>query len=302
MRLAVHRDDQIDPGCGGGVDFTEISVSRQYFSTLPSNIGKSSDVCQHSNVSFTACERAATPDRLQLPFVVQRLRNLHCDHQHAARRLGIRRIARGLIRSAGKISDEVSRNGGKAAYEAGAAASPAVLHEAIYAAIYTLPRGELRRELIGLLRHAKPAYGHRPKGSELRGNLVGMTNIQDRPEEIEGRLVPGHWEGNLIIGTLVERTRRFVVLVHMPTRKADVAASAFAGAPNGIPGSLSKPRPGQGDGGPRWPGAGSTSPTRTLAASTVRTRTRTGCCASTSRKESPCRGSIRPTSMPSPAA
>lgn len=123
-----------------------------------------------------------------------------------------------------------------------------VSHEAIYAAIYALPRGELRRELIGCLRHAKPARGRKPKGGELRGKLVGMTNIKDRPEEIEGRLVPGHWEGDLIlgargasaIGTLVERTTRFVVLVHMPARKADVAASAFAGALNAIPESLRK--------------------------------------------------------------
>ena len=109
-------------------------------------------------------------------------------------------------------------------------------------------RGELRRALIGCLRHAKPARGRKPKGGELRGKLVGMTNIKDRPEEIEGRLVPGHWEGDLIlgargasaIGTLVERTTRFVVLVHMPARKADVAASAFAGALNAIPESLRK--------------------------------------------------------------
>ena len=56
-----------------------------------------------------------------------------------------------------------------------------VSHEAIYAPIYALPRGELRRELVGGLRHAKPARGHKPKGSELRGKLCGMTNIKDRP-------------------------------------------------------------------------------------------------------------------------
>ena len=123
-----------------------------------------------------------------------------------------------------------------------------LLHEAIYAAIHALPCSELRRALIGCLRHAKPARGRKPKGDELRGKLVGMTNIKDRPEDIEGRLVPGHWEGDLIlgargasaIGTLVERTTRFVVLVHMPARKADVAAGAFAGALNAIPESLRK--------------------------------------------------------------
>jgi IS30 family transposase len=215
---------------------------------------------------------------------------------------GIRRIARGLGRFAGTISDEINRNGGSAGYEASAATDRAatrrhltgrkprmapdgalfaevsrlvglgwspeqisgrrkregagmecpsglrVSHEAIYAAIYALPRGELRRELIGHLRHAKPARGRKPKGSELRGKLCGMTNIRDRPEEVEGRLVPGHWEGDLIlgargasaIGTLVERTTRFLVLVRIPARQADVAGSAFAGALNAIPAPLRK--------------------------------------------------------------
>jgi len=123
-----------------------------------------------------------------------------------------------------------------------------VSHEAIYTAIYALPRGELRRELISFLRQDKPRRGRKPKASERRGKLCDMTNIKERPEEIEGRLVPGHWEGDLIlgaggasaIGTLVERTTRFVVLVKMPTRKADVAACAFAGALNAIPAPLRK--------------------------------------------------------------
>jgi transposase, IS30 family len=123
-----------------------------------------------------------------------------------------------------------------------------VSHEAIYTAIYALPRGELRRELIACLRQDKPMRGRKPKGSERRGKLCNMTNIKQRPEEIEGRLVPGHWEGDIIlgaggasaIGTLVERTTRFVVLVRMPTRKADVVACAFAGALNAIPAPLRK--------------------------------------------------------------
>ena len=123
-----------------------------------------------------------------------------------------------------------------------------VSHEAIYTALYALPRGELRRELLSYLRQAKPVRGRKPKGSERRGKLCNMTNIKERPEEIEGRLVPGHWEGDLIlgaggasaVGTLVERTTRLVVLVHMPTRKAEVAASAFAGALNAIPAPLRK--------------------------------------------------------------
>jgi IS30 family transposase len=121
-----------------------------------------------------------------------------------------------------------------------------VSHETIYTALYALPRGELRRELISYLRQDKPRRGRKPKGSERRGKLCNMTNIRERPEDVEGRLVPGHWEGDLIlgaggasaIGTLVERTSRFVLLVPMPTRKADVVASAFAGALNAIPAPL----------------------------------------------------------------
>lgn len=124
----------------------------------------------------------------------------------------------------------------------------AVSHEAIYHAIYAVPRGELRRELIACLRQDKPMRGRKPKGSERRGKLCNMTNIKERPEEVEGRLVPGHWEGDFIlgaggasaIGTLVERTTRFVLLVRMPTRKAEVAACAFAGALNAIPVALRK--------------------------------------------------------------
>jgi IS30 family transposase len=123
-----------------------------------------------------------------------------------------------------------------------------VSHEAIYTAIYALPRGELRRELIACLRQDKPMRGRKPKGSERRGKLCNMTNIAERPEDVAGRLVPGHWEGDIIlgaggasaIGTLVERTTRFLVLVRMPTRKADVVASAFAGALNAIPDPLRK--------------------------------------------------------------
>ena len=123
-----------------------------------------------------------------------------------------------------------------------------VSHEAIYTAIYALARGELRRELISCLRQDKPMRGRKPKGSERRGKLVNMTNIAERPDDVAGRLVPGHWEGDLIlgtggssaIGTLVERTTRFVVLVHMPTRRSDVAASAFAGALCAIPAALRK--------------------------------------------------------------
>jgi transposase, IS30 family len=126
-----------------------------------------------------------------------------------------------------------------------------VSHETIYTAIYALPCGELRRELISYLRQDKPPRVRKPKGSERRGKLCNMTTIKERPEDVAVRLVPGHWQGDLILGAgggsaidpLVERTRRFVVLVHMPTCKSDVVASAFAGALNAIPPPCARPRP-----------------------------------------------------------
>ena len=121
-------------------------------------------------------------------------------------------------------------------------ASVAVSHETIYAALYALPRGELRRELIACLRQGKPRRGRTPKGSERRGRLCDMTPIAQRPDDVAARLVPGHWEGDLIlgqdnsaIGTLVERTTRFLLLVLMPSHKAAATANAFASALIAIP-------------------------------------------------------------------
>lgn len=75
-----------------------------------------------------------------------------------------------------------------------------VSHEAIYQAIYAVPRGELRRELLACLRQGKPHRGRRSKDGERRGRICDMTSIRERPAEVEGRLVPGHWEGDLIKG------------------------------------------------------------------------------------------------------
>ena len=121
-----------------------------------------------------------------------------------------------------------------------------VSHEAIYSALYALPRGELRRELLACLRQGKTMRGRKPRGSELRGKLCNMTNIRERPEEVEGRLVPGHWEGDIIVGSreasavgsLVERTTRQLLLVRLPTHKAELTASAFSGALMQIPQAL----------------------------------------------------------------
>ena len=116
-----------------------------------------------------------------------------------------------------------------------------ISYEAISTTLNAPPRGELRRELLSCLRQARSTQGRKPKCSEPRGKLEGMTNIRERPEDLEGHLVPGQREDDLIlggVGALVERTTRLVMLVHMATRRSNFAASAFADALNAIPAPL----------------------------------------------------------------
>jgi transposase, IS30 family len=100
-----------------------------------------------------------------------------------------------------------------------------VSHETIYQAMYVQPRGELARLVKAALRTGRTR--RKPQGrseTDNRGGLRDMINISERPAEADDRAIPGHWEGDLIvgalgqsaIGTLVERTTGFVVLLHLP--------------------------------------------------------------------------------------
>ena len=99
-----------------------------------------------------------------------------------------------------------------------------VSHESIYTCIYAQPRGELKKELVSCLRMAHAKRWPRSKGKDRRGEIQDLLSIHVRPPEVNDRLMPGHWEGDLIkgagnksaVGVLVERTTRLVLLAWMP--------------------------------------------------------------------------------------
>ena len=122
-----------------------------------------------------------------------------------------------------------------------------ISHETIYQAIYVLPRGTLRAELIDCLRrNQRYRRKRRYLRKEKRGQIPDMVSIHDRPKEIESRKIPGHWEGDLIIGksktsaigTLVERTSRKVLICKLTGRTSADVIAGFERRLNELPAVL----------------------------------------------------------------
>lgn len=110
-----------------------------------------------------------------------------------------------------------------------------VSHETIYTYLYCLPRGALKKELMSYLRQKKSIHAKRGKVYAERGRISDMVSISERPKETEDRTIPGHWEGDLVVGrfhksavgTLVERTTRTVILVPLKKKDATSVRKAF---------------------------------------------------------------------------
>ena len=128
-----------------------------------------------------------------------------------------------------------------------------ISHEAIYQYIYVLPRGQLKQTLIRALRqerrHRRKKGGRKGTAAEMRGKIADMLSIEERPKDVADRTVPGHWEGDLImgkhkrtaLGTLVERTTRYTILVPLGKNKdAASVRKSYARKLRSVPKELAK--------------------------------------------------------------
>lgn len=120
--------------------------------------------------------------------------------------------------------------------------------ETIYAGLYVLPRGSLRRTLLAALRQARKTRRPRARGTDRRGQIPNMTLLAERPAEVATRTIPGHWEGDLIkgarngsaVGSLVERTSRLVLLARLEGTDASSACQGFTKKLRHVPAALRK--------------------------------------------------------------
>lgn len=123
-----------------------------------------------------------------------------------------------------------------------------ISHETIYLYIYLHSKKELKDMLIKELRQQRKFRGNVRRGSDKRTTIADAVRIDERPEEVMGREIPGHWEGDLIlgkerasaIGTLVERSTRAVILVHLKARDSKTVRLAFEKKFKALPAIMKK--------------------------------------------------------------
>ncbi len=123
-----------------------------------------------------------------------------------------------------------------------------ISHEAIYMYVYLHSKKELKNLLISELRQKRKYRGNVRRGADKRTTIQDPIRIDERPEEVKGRLIPGHWEGDLVmgkdrssaIGTLVERTTRTIILVPLKAKDATTVRQAFEKEFKTIPAQMKK--------------------------------------------------------------
>lgn len=121
-------------------------------------------------------------------------------------------------------------------------------HETIYSYIYILPRGELKRRLISYLRRNHKYRRKKNRNRKSPGGIQDYISIEERPREVAERTIPGHWEGDLMIGrrnasaigTLVERTTRMTFIVKLANQDAMTIRKSFAEEFRSLPKGLKR--------------------------------------------------------------
>jgi len=178
----------------------------------------SREIARHGGLRAYRAHRADTGARKSRRR--PKCRKIDTDPRLRERVTGDLRRARSPQQISGRLCYERNRG----------ATGMSVSHEAIYTWLYALPKGELAAMDVAL-RTGRARRQPRGRARSKGARIAGMVSISQRPEEAEGRKVPGHWEGDLVIGkagksamgTLVERTSRYLVPVALPAGRDSAA-------------------------------------------------------------------------------
>lgn len=233
QRLALNEREEISRCLAQGKSFREIArVISRHVSTV------SREVKQAGMNKYTY--RAARSDRRAVRNAGKRKKGKH--------KLGTNRQLWEYVQDklALRWSPEQIARSLKKLYPDGQAMR--ISHEAIYTYLYVLPRGELKKRMLEMLRRERKRRHKRKNAGKIERKLEDMISIEERPAEVADRTVPGHWEGDLLIGrnrqsalgSLVERTTRFVALVPLRDRTAEEVRKAFAREMKSLPAQLKR--------------------------------------------------------------
>jgi IS30 family transposase len=217
-RLKAHEREEISRGLSEGLAFAEIARGLgRHTSTVSREVGRNGGAAEYRAVEA----EANAWDKQRRPKTCLLAKNAPLCTQVAEK------LA--LFWSPQQIAGWLKR-------EHGEASTMRISHETIYQSLFVQARGVLKRELLGALRKGKLV--RRPHGAATktmkRSLIPDAISISERPPEAEDRAVPGHWEGDLLMGgtgtrmaTLVERRSRFVMLVKIGAKSADHVAEAL---------------------------------------------------------------------------
>lgn len=198
---------------------------------------------RHRSVIWRELNRSASPDGVYYASVAHRLAQQRRRRPKAFKLVENTALCR-FIEAAMDVGWSPGLIARMLASEFGSDHTWRVSHETIYQALYVQTRGELRADLHRNLSLKRANRVPQSRDRKANSPYKDAFTISDRPAVVDDRAVPGHWEGDLIvgpqsksaIGTLVERTTRFTILLHLPERHdAETVAAAMIGAMRDLP-------------------------------------------------------------------